>query len=63
VSVSLDDRDAASELLARLDRLPLAIEIAAARLRLFTPRQLVERIGGRLEGASESLCMRLALSG
>ena len=40
---------AVAELCRRLDNLPLALELAAARTKLFSPEQLVERLPQRLD--------------
>ncbi|MGW3951464.1 ATP-binding protein, partial [Streptomyces sp. NPDC004752] len=47
--VEADEETAAAcaEICRRLDGLPLAIELAAARLRLMTPRQIVHRLDDR----------------
>jgi predicted ATPase/class 3 adenylate cyclase len=45
----VDDSPAVHELIRRLDGLPLAIELAAARVKLLGPEQLLERIGQRLD--------------
>ncbi|MFD5758200.1 BTAD domain-containing putative transcriptional regulator, partial [Streptomyces sp. NPDC127044] len=42
-----DDPEATAEICRRLDRLPLAIELAAARLRMLTPRQIADRLDDR----------------
>lgn len=48
---ALTDQNAAAvaEICARLDGLPLAIELAASRLKLFTPNELRDRLRTRLE--------------
>ncbi|MGW1273272.1 BTAD domain-containing putative transcriptional regulator, partial [Streptomyces sp. NPDC002491] len=46
-ATALRDEAAITEICRRLDGLPLAIELAAARLRLLTPRQIADRLDDR----------------
>ena len=47
--LTAENAPAVVELCHRLDGLPLAIELATARLSLFSPQALVERLGNRLD--------------
>jgi predicted ATPase/class 3 adenylate cyclase len=49
VDPSFTESEAVAELCVRLDELPLALELAAARTALFSPKQLLERLSGRLD--------------
>lgn len=44
-----ENAQAVAEICMRLDGLPLAIELATARLNVFTPQALAERLGNRLK--------------
>jgi predicted ATPase len=47
-SITQENARAVAEICARLDGLPLAIELAAARIRLLTPEAMVDRLDSRL---------------
>ena len=55
--LSADNATAVAEICRRLDGLPLAIELAAARIRVLSPGELLGRLGRRLalEGAARDL--------
>jgi predicted ATPase/class 3 adenylate cyclase len=47
-AVTAENAPAIAEICSRLDGLPLAIELAAARVRLLTPQAMLDRLGERL---------------
>ena len=49
VDASFEATSTVDEICGRLDDLPLALELAAARTALFSPEQLLERLSGRLD--------------
>ncbi|HJW91555.1 MAG TPA: hypothetical protein VJ436_13005 [Anaerolineales bacterium] len=44
-----DDASAIAQICRRLDGIPLALELAAARVKLFTPKQIAERLDDRFK--------------
>jgi predicted ATPase len=59
--VTNENAPAIAEICYRLDGLPLAIELAAARIRLFSPQALLGRVGSRLKllrGGARDLPLR-----
>ena len=49
VRARVDCDETVTELCRRLDNLPLAVELAAARTAALSPRQILERLSGRLD--------------
>ena len=64
-----DDEEAVREVVARVDRLPLALELAAARVKLLAPRELATRLdqslavltGGARDRPSRQQTLRAAI--
>jgi predicted ATPase/class 3 adenylate cyclase len=59
--VTNENAPAVAEICARLDGLPLAIELAAARVRLLSPQKMLQRLSNRLKllkGGSRNLPAR-----
>ncbi|RPJ36470.1 MAG: hypothetical protein EHM21_19145, partial [Chloroflexi bacterium] len=59
--LTTENAPAVAEICSRLDGLPLAIELATARISLFSPQALLERVGSRmklLRGGARDLPVR-----
>jgi predicted ATPase/class 3 adenylate cyclase len=48
-ALTKDNAPSVTQICQRLDGIPLAIELAAARVKLFTPQQIAERLGDRFK--------------
>jgi predicted ATPase/class 3 adenylate cyclase len=48
-ALTKEDAPYVTQICQRLDGIPLAIELAAARVKLFTPQQIAERLGDRFK--------------
>ena len=48
-TLTSENAPSVAQICERLDGIPLAIELAAARVKLFTPQQIAERLGDRLK--------------
>ena len=66
-AITDESAPAVAEICARLDGLPLAIELAAARIKMFSPQALLARLESRLKlltgGARDSPARHRTLSG
>ena len=49
ISITNESAPAVAEICVRLDGLPLAIELAAARIRMLPPKAMLQRLGSRLQ--------------
>jgi predicted ATPase/class 3 adenylate cyclase len=54
-AVTAENADAVAEIVRRLDGLPLAIELAAAGMRVLSPAALLQRLGHRLDAVARPL--------
>ena len=48
-ALTKDNAPSVTQICGRLDGIPLAIELAAARVKMFTPQQIAERLGDRFK--------------